>query len=75
MIKVSGKNFVVIENPVGILTKICDCGWASCEFMGLTSKKCPKCKVIFEVNNKRERKSQQPATGENYDRRRKEFEG
>ena len=42
------KNYVVLENPVGIITKLCDCGYEARGFLELTNPSCPKCGAVYE---------------------------
>lgn len=48
------KNYVILENPVGILTKLCDCGYETRGIVELTGANCPKCNAVYEKGGENE---------------------
>ncbi len=51
-VKVVHENFLIIQNEVGILGKVClACGWESRSFHGLTSDFCFQCMAKFKLNH------------------------
>ena len=47
-VKFRHKNFSILENKVGILSKLCDCGYETKGFIELTNPHCPCCKERYE---------------------------